>query len=108
MDDRFLSTYDPKLDVQPVSTDVDGDDWDQAVEAARDRAAWQKTQADRLRTAGFTPQQLETWEKGELAKSEADVVWRAKGQGREWDVGKVMGSDGNVETRAKWAKQRTD
>lgn len=104
MDARFLSTYDPKVDVSPEITyggdDGHADDWSRALDAVRDRAAWQKAQGDRLRAAGFSEQQVERWEKGGRDGSMEDIeglIWRAKGQGREWDVGKVVRDDGRIE-----------
>lgn len=33
-----------------------------------------------------------------------DVRWRGRGEGREWDRGKVVGVDGAVETGAEWGR----
>lgn len=35
---------------------------------------------------------MKKWEKGG-ERTEEDVVWKGKGEGREWDRGKVVGSD---------------
>jgi hypothetical protein len=88
IDSRFSSNYDPKIDVA-VEED---DDWDQALEALRDRTKWKQQGADRLRAAGFTEEEVKKWEKG--SKTEEDVKWAKKGEGREWDRGKVVGADG--------------
>lgn len=106
MDSHFSSTYDPATDIEP---DVvkDGDDWDQALEALRDRAKWQKQGADRLRAAGFKEEEIRKWETGASGKGtatgdgdETDVRWKKAGEGREWDKGKVIGDgedeDGSV------------
>ena len=86
MDGRFSANYDPKSDVTP---DLDeAGDWEEAVETFRDRQKWKQQGADRLRTAGFTEDQIKKWEKGD-DKSEEDVRWSKPGEGREWDRGKV-------------------
>ncbi|MCJ1397616.1 hypothetical protein MMC11_000812 [Xylographa trunciseda] len=100
MDARFSSNYDPSVDVLPNSDSEN--DWDQALEALRDRRRWQQQGADRLRAAGFTEEEVGKWEKGG-EKTEEDVRWRGRGEGREWDRGKVLGEDG-VETRAEWGR----
>ena len=104
MDDRFDPSYNPKSDVD-LEPDEDRDDWDMALEALRDRAKWQAQGADRLRAAGFTEQEVSKWEKGG-EKDVDDVRWRKKGEGREWDRGKVVGSDGRVDVAAAWVKSR--
>lgn len=86
MDSRFSSDYDPKSDVQ--LEDEDGrDDWDDALEALRDRARYRQQGADRLREAGFNEDQIKKWEKGD-EKSIDDVQWTKAGEKREWDRGK--------------------
>jgi len=90
MDSRFTPDYDPKSDVQP-----DGDtrdDWDESLEALRDRAKFRQQGGDRLREAGFTEEQIKKWEKGG-EKSVDDVRWTKKGEGREWDRGKEADMD---------------
>ena len=57
-----------------------------------------------MRNAGFTEQEVSKWEKGGK-KGEEDVVWKGRGEGREWDRGKVVGSEEEeVETRADWGR----
>ncbi|KAK7715334.1 hypothetical protein SLS64_004034 [Diaporthe eres] len=86
MDSRFSSDYDPKSDVQ--MEDEDGrDDWDDALEALRDRARYRQQGADRLREAGFNEDEIKKWEKGD-EKSIDDVQWTKAGEKREWDRGK--------------------
>lgn len=93
MDSRFSSDYDPKSDVQ--MEDEDGrDDWDDALEALRDRARYRQQGADRLREAGFNEDQIKKWEKGD-EKSIDDVQWTKAGEKREWDRGK--GDDQEVD-----------
>lgn len=93
IDSRFSANYDPTTDVQ---LDLDEEnDWDQALEALRDRQKWKQQGADRLRAAGFTDEEIMKWEKGG-AKREEDVRWAKRGEGREWDRGKVIDEDGIV------------
>ncbi len=101
MDARFAPTYDPTVDVQP-DPELD-DDWDQALEALRDRQKWKQQGADRLLAAGFTEDEVRKWEKGG-EKNEEDVRWAKKGEGREWDRGKVFDEDGGVEVKAEWGR----
>jgi hypothetical protein len=101
IDSRFSSTYDPTMDLQP---DPDaGGNWDESLEAFRDRQRWKQQGADRLRAAGFSDEQLKKWEKGG-DPSEEDVVWAKSGQAREWDRGKVVDEDGDVELKADWGR----
>ncbi len=81
MDSRFSEDYDPASDVQlePAETD----DWDEALEAHRDRQKWKQQGADRLRAAGFTDEQIKQWEKGG-EKGIEDVRWTKAGEKREW------------------------
>lgn len=100
MDSHFSSNYDPSVDVN-LDPEMD-DDWDQALEAIRDRQRWQKLGAERLKSAGFTEEEVKKWEtSGE--KKEQDVKWKGRGEGREWDRGKVVEDDG-VETRPEWGR----
>lgn len=88
MDSRLSDSYDPKSD--PIANAAQADDWDEAAEAFRDRQKWKQQGAQRLRTAGFTEEQIKKWEnqgpKGE--RNLADVKWSKKGERREWDKGK--------------------
>lgn len=88
MDSQFSDSYDPKSD--PVVDAKQTDDWAEAAEAFRDRQKWKQQGAERLRTAGFTEEQIKKWENqgpnGE--KDLADVKWSKKGERREWDKGK--------------------
>ncbi|KAI0838088.1 hypothetical protein F5Y06DRAFT_269880 [Hypoxylon sp. FL0890] len=93
IDSRFAPDYDPRNDVTPEPEDED--DWGHAVEAFRDRQKWKQQGAERLRSAGFTEEQIKKWEKGE-EKDEADVRWAKAGGLREWDRGKVVNKDGTV------------
>ncbi|KAL2009049.1 hypothetical protein VTN00DRAFT_7243 [Thermoascus crustaceus] len=125
IDAHFAPGYDPTLDVhldddddqgtttKPTRRPVAGlmtedDDWDMALEALRDRALWKQKGADRLREAGFGESVVERWSSsnfasaGEKERSIEDVKWVKKGEGREWDRGKVVGEDGHVDVKAPW------
>ncbi|KAI1762006.1 hypothetical protein GGR53DRAFT_503473 [Hypoxylon sp. FL1150] len=91
IDSRFAPDYDPKRDATPELDD--GDDWDRAAEAFRDRQKWKQQGADRLRSAGFTEEQVKKWENGDQ-QNEADVKWIKAGAEREWDRGKVADASG--------------
>lgn len=93
IDSRFSKGYDPKIDVQ--LDDEEENDWDQALEALRDRQKWKQQGADRLRAAGFTEAEVRKWENGG-EKKEDDVRWAKKGEGREWDRGKTFDDNGGV------------
>ncbi|RFU23895.1 hypothetical protein B7463_g12442, partial [Scytalidium lignicola] len=101
IDSRFSSNYDPTVDVQ---LDLDEeDDWDQALEALRDRQKWKQQGADRLRSAGFTEDEIRKWEKGG-EKNEEDVQWTRRGEAREWDRGKILDNDGQVVLQADFGR----
>jgi len=102
MDSRFSSSYDPSIDIRPDS-DLDDDDWDQALEAMRDRQRWKEQGAERLKAAGFSEKEVRSWEKGG-EKTEEDVRWAKNGEGREWDRGKVVDNEGDVELKAEWGR----
>ncbi|KAA8575935.1 hypothetical protein MFRU_033g01000 [Monilinia fructicola] len=105
MDSRFHADYDPKTDVQ--LEDAAEDDWDQALEALRDRQKWQTQGANRLRDAGFSEEEVKKWERGGLGeKREEDVKWRGKGESREWDRGKVVRVDGTVGFETGWNESK--
>ncbi|KAF2436450.1 hypothetical protein EJ08DRAFT_728968 [Tothia fuscella] len=101
MDTHFSSTYDPSADVE-MNPNEDGD-WEQALEALRDRQRFKQAHGDRLRAAGFSEVEVKKWEKGG-EKTEEDVRWAKKGEGREWDRGKVVGDDGHVDIKAEWGR----
>ena len=107
IDAHFTSNYDPANDAHP-DPDLELDDWDQALEALHDRRKWQQQGAERLRAAGFSEDEVAKWasgKKGSLGteKGEEDVRWKGRGEGREWDRGKVVTDDG-VETGAEWGR----
>jgi hypothetical protein len=129
IDSHFAHDYDPKLDVhlsededstqRPTRRPVAGlmteeDDWDMALEALRDRAEWKKKGEERLRVAGFDGDVVDRWKShpafslGTTASSHdtegniEEVRWAKKGEGREWDRGKVMNEDGVYDIKAQW------
>jgi hypothetical protein len=101
MDAHFAPGYDPSTDVRIDSEEED--EWGQATEAFRDRMRWRQQGAERLRAAGFTDDAIKKWEKGD-EKTEEDVTWSKKGEGREWDRGKVLDDDGQITLQAAWGR----
>ena len=98
---RFSASYDPTTDVQ---LDLDEEnDWDQALEALRDRQKWHQAGAARLRAAGFTDEEVAKWERGG-EKKEEDVRWAKRGESREWDRGKVIDDEGVVSVDLNWGR----
>ncbi|KAK4495135.1 hypothetical protein PRZ48_013462 [Zasmidium cellare] len=109
MDSPFDPNYDPKMDVG-LGQEEDGDDWDMALEALRDRAKWRKSGAERLKAAGFTDDEVAKWEKGGGGrdgeeKDISDVRWNKKGEGREWDRGKTVDGE-RVDVKAEWERRK--
>ncbi|KAM0704168.1 hypothetical protein Q7P35_008401 [Cladosporium inversicolor] len=107
MDLRFNDpSYNPRADVDLSDSGDEGgkDDWPNSLEALRDRAAWREKGAQRLREAGFKEQDVVKWESGGRDKDERDLKWKGKGEGREWDAGKVAGDEGEVRVKAAWTK----
>ncbi|KAL9100004.1 MAG: hypothetical protein Q9163_004570 [Psora crenata] len=109
IDAHFASNYDPALDAAAVGLDLEADDdWDEALEALRDRLKWEQQGAARLRAAGFSEEEVAQWGGGQkrgpgMEKGEEDVRWKGRGEGREWDRGKVVTQDG-VETEIEWGR----
>ncbi len=101
MDTHFSTAYDPSVDVHPNSDSEN--DWDQALEALRDRQRWKQQGAERLRSAGFTEDEVQKWEKGGERREE-DVRWAKKGEGREWDRGKVVDDEGGIGVKPEWGR----
>lgn len=96
IDGHFSPNYDPNQDIT-ISSDIEEDDWDMALEALRDRAKWKKNQSARLRSAGFNEQEISSWSHGAFEKDERSlreetdtIKWSQKGEVREWDAGKVL------------------
>lgn len=125
IDAHFAPNYDPALDVQSDDERISSldrssrrpvaglmtadDDWDMALEALRDRQRWKQKGEDRLRAAGMNEETIDRWKNNSAftgaASTEGDpenVRWAKKGEGREWDRGKVMDEDGHIDVRAAW------
>ncbi|CAH0016811.1 unnamed protein product [Clonostachys rhizophaga] len=85
IDHRFSETYDPKTDVQ--MDEEEGGDWDNALEAFRDRQKLKQNQEARLRSAGFGEAQIQKLQAGGEKLAE-DVRWSQAGEKRVWDRGK--------------------
>ncbi|KEY68711.1 hypothetical protein S7711_00585 [Stachybotrys chartarum IBT 7711] len=91
IDRRFSESYDPKTDVQMDDEGVG--DWDDAVEAFRDRQKLRAHQEERLRAAGFATQQIQKVQGGGDA-AEPSFKWSKAGERREWDRSKFAGPSG--------------
>ncbi|KAL2874203.1 hypothetical protein SGCOL_010571 [Colletotrichum sp. CLE4] len=98
IDKRFEADYNPKADVEMADDDKHPrENWDDAVEAFRDRQKWRQNQEERMRAAGYTDGMLKKWREGGTAdeqKDERDVQWAKAGEKREWDRGKEDGLSG--------------
>lgn len=95
IEQRFSLTYDPTSDVAPDPNIVGDEDWDQALEALRDRQKFRQVGTDRLLAAGFTKEEVERMEGGR-ERNGNDVRWTKKGEAREWDRGKKIDENGYV------------
>lgn len=124
MDTHFAPDYNPALDVQQEEEDTiatkstrrpvaglmgEDNDWELALVALRDRTQFRQKNEDRLRQAGFDERTVEKWKGHAAFTGEKDandgldgVKWAKRGEGREWDRGKVIGRDGQVDLRAPW------
>ncbi|KAL6874890.1 hypothetical protein J3F83DRAFT_729031 [Trichoderma novae-zelandiae] len=92
LDRRFAESYDPSTDVLPGD---EGGDWDDAVEAFRDRQKLRRTQDERMKAAGFADHQIQRINNSQREKTEDDVVWSKPGEERAWDRGKKDDEDGD-------------
>ena len=129
IDAHFAKDYDPTLDVHLDDDDLhsgsrstrrpvpglmtEDDDWELALEALRDRARWKQKGEERLRQAGFNEDTVERWKNnsaftgaragtGDAEGQIEDVKWSKRGEGREWDRGKVFDEDGHIDVKASW------
>jgi len=124
IDVHFAADYDPTQDVQPnddghhvdsrpsrrpvAGLMTEEDDWDMALEAMRDRAKWRQKGEDRLRAAGLNDATIDRWKSNAAftgldgERNPDDVKWSKKGEGREWDRGKVMDDEGHIDVKAVW------
>lgn len=107
MDSRFHADYDPAMDAE-LDYGGEGGDFEDAVEAYRDRQRWNQQGAERLRSAGLGEDFIKAWESKDT-KNEANLKWAKKGSLREWDRGKVLEDDdsggGGIDLRADWIKK---
>ncbi|KAK1982772.1 pre-mRNA-splicing factor 38B [Colletotrichum cereale] len=97
IDKRFEADYDPKADVEMAEDGAGAEDWDDAVEAFRDRQKWRQNQEARMRAAGYSDEMIKKWREGGAGgehKDERDVRWAKAGEKREWDRGKEEGVSG--------------
>ncbi|KAH8171796.1 pre-mRNA-splicing factor 38B [Sarocladium implicatum] len=98
IDRRFSESYDPKADVD-MDEQVGGEsNWDDAVEAFRDRQRLRQSQQERLRAAGFGDDQIQkmSGEGDPAAAEDSNVRWTRPGEKREWDLGKEKGKEGTL------------
>ncbi|KAJ5965693.1 hypothetical protein N7481_012407 [Penicillium waksmanii] len=123
IDSHFAPDYDPMADIQPdddqslsnrptrrpvAGLETGEDDWDMALEALRDRARWKQKGEERLREAGLNETIIERWKDNTTSagasgeKRPEDVRWSKKGEGREWDRGKVVDDQGHTDVHASW------
>lgn len=131
IDSHFEHDYNPKLDVdisdndettsskrstrRPVAglmTQDEDEDWNMALEALRDRATWRQKGEERLRAAGFDENTVQRWKEDPAfangsSNNDAegrieDVKWAKKGEGREWDRGKVLNEHGHYDVKGQW------
>ncbi|OQE29779.1 hypothetical protein PENSTE_c002G00234 [Penicillium steckii] len=123
IDSHFAPDYDPTVDLQPDEDEplerrptrravpglmTEEDDWDMALEALRDRARWKQKGEERLRAAGLNESIIDRWKDNTTSmgpdgeKSLEDVRWSKKGEGREWDRGKVIDDQGHTDVHASW------
>lgn len=132
IDSHFARDYNPKLDVdlsdgddqtssakkssrRPVAglmTQDENEDWNMALEALRDRAHWRQRGEERLRAAGFDETTVQRWKADPAFANGASqldgdgqiesVKWAKKGEGREWDRGKILNEHGHFEVKAEW------
>lgn len=72
--------------------------WDDAVEAFRDRQRLRQSQQERLRSAGFGDEQIQkmSGESDAAATDDSNVRWTKSGEKREWDLGKGTGQGGTL------------
>ncbi|GKT45952.1 uncharacterized protein ColSpa_06133 [Colletotrichum spaethianum] len=91
IDKRFEADYDPKADMEMADDGAGAENWDDAVEAFRDRQKWRQNQEQRMRAAGYSDEMIKKWKEGGAGgehKDERDVRWAKAGEKREWDRGK--------------------
>lgn len=95
IDRRFSETYDPRTDVQMDEDEAKiGNNWNDSVEAFRDRQKLKQNQETRLREAGFGEDEIQRANGN--TKVEEDVRWSKAGEKREWDRGKDVDSGASL------------
>ncbi|KAI1001199.1 hypothetical protein K3495_g7000 [Podosphaera aphanis] len=105
IDRHFSEVYDPSADIQ---LDFDEEnDWDQALEAFRDRQKFKEKGVERLKSAGFTEKEIKRLERGRLSP-EKEFKWVMQGQRREWDRGKMIDSEGVLRFESKFGLSAND
>ncbi|PTB68347.1 hypothetical protein BBK36DRAFT_1114293 [Trichoderma citrinoviride] len=92
LDRRFSESYDPSTEVLP---EEEAGDWDDAVEAFRDRQKLRRMQDERMKAAGFADHQIQRINNSQREKTEEGVVWSKAGEERAWDRGKRDDEDGD-------------
>jgi hypothetical protein len=93
-------------------TQDEDEDWNMALEALRDRANWRQKGEERLRAAGFDESTVQRWKEDPAFANGSsnndtegrieDVKWAKKGEGREWDRGKVLNEHGHYDVKGQW------
>ncbi|KAI8675069.1 hypothetical protein NCS57_00406600 [Fusarium keratoplasticum] len=92
IDRRFSENYDPKKDIQ-MDDDEGGGNWDDAVEAFRNRQKLRQNQEQRPSTVEFTNDKVPR--AGNVDEKSAESVrWSKAGEKREWDLGKEDEAEG--------------
>ncbi|KAM6535202.1 hypothetical protein FALCPG4_004787 [Fusarium falciforme] len=92
IDRRFSENYDPKKDIQ-MDDDEGGGNWDDAVEAFRNRQKLRQSQEQRSSPVGFTNDEVLRAGNAD-EKSAENVRWSKAGEKREWDLGKEDEAEG--------------
>ncbi|POS83079.1 hypothetical protein EPUL_006323 [Erysiphe pulchra] len=85
IDSRFSAVYNPRADILIEKDDTKS--FDQALEAFRDWKKFKEKGIERLRSAGFSEEEIQRLEGGDQ-KREKHVKWTKPGESREWDRGK--------------------
>ncbi|KAI8722255.1 hypothetical protein NCS52_00369000 [Fusarium sp. LHS14.1] len=92
IDRRFSENYDPKKDIQ-MDDDEGVGNWDDAVEAFRNRQKLRQSQEQRSSPIGLTNDKVSRAGNAD-EKSAESVRWSKAGEKREWDLGKEDEAEG--------------
>lgn len=97
MDKYFEESYDPRLDVAPLSVpqvpatglinNADFEDWDAMLELIRIRRE-DKEEKKRLERLGITKEKIKDRKGAPEPISIMDIEYKKRGSVREWDLGK--------------------